>query len=88
MELVFMLLVFVAVLAVAAVAFCLWLVGAVCRGAASVFAPPRTRRPANGQACANALCRCDNPTDARFCRRCGRSLPALLRTVASRAAML
>ena len=88
MELVFLFLVFVAVLAVISVGFCLWLVSAVFRGVARVFVPARVSRPTDPQACANAECRCSNPPYARFCRRCGRSLPALLKTVASRAAML
>ncbi|HEX8342855.1 MAG TPA: hypothetical protein VF624_18275 [Tepidisphaeraceae bacterium] len=40
------------------------------------------------QVCANEQCRGTNPSHARFCRRCGKSLPSLMRTISSRVAML
>ena len=92
MELLVMLLVLVAVFGLAVVAFCLWVIGYVVgllrHAFARAFAPQRRPLWSDEQACANPNCRCENPHYARFCRRCGQSLPSLLRAVASRAAVL
>ena len=37
--------------------------------------------------CGNAACMASNPADARFCRRCGRGLPAAARVQVRRAAV-
>ncbi|HEX8322945.1 MAG TPA: hypothetical protein VF595_03435 [Tepidisphaeraceae bacterium] len=96
MEVLVILLVMVAVIAVAGLLFCVWAVAAVLRGSARVVRRsvrkvirPKHRRsfkePA-GQGCGNRDCLCANPPYARFCRRCGRPLPALLRLAGSKAA--
>jgi hypothetical protein len=73
------------------VGLCGWAVYAIIHGIVRAASPkPRLvpiSQPAP-QICGNAQCRCSNPAHARFCRRCGKSLPSLLRAVSSRVAML
>lgn len=88
MEAVLLFLIAVAVIAVTAVLFCAWTVVAVIRMLCrAIFG---TRRPAfkepTTQSCHNRHCQCGNPAYARFCRRCGQPLPALMRLVDARAA--
>ena len=74
---------------VAAVLFCGWVIVCAGRAVMRLVIPKRNPMPipANVQRCSNRQCSCDNPTYARFCRRCGKSLPNLLRIVTSTAAM-
>lgn len=47
------------------------------RMAGAVFAPCRLAPASSlvlGPVCANTTCRCANPTEARFCRRCGTTI--------------
>lgn len=78
----------VAVVAVAGVLFCVWAVVSAMRGLTRMIFGPRqpATRPAGSQDCVNNDCLCPNPGHARFCRRCGRPLPGLMRLVGSRAA--
>ncbi|MGC4032494.1 MAG: hypothetical protein QM754_12340 [Tepidisphaeraceae bacterium] len=87
MEIVFGFLVVIAVIAVAAVLFCVWLIATVVRGIGNAVRPRRqVVMPAGRQVCNNRDCLGDNPDHARFCRRCGRPLPALMRLVETQAA--
>ena len=75
---------------IAGVVLCVWLVFATIKGVIGLFRPSRpqpvyAQNPAV-QTCDNAHCHCDNPAYARFCRRCGKSLPSLLRLVDHRVA--
>lgn len=88
MEAILVGLILVAVVAVAGVLFCVWASVAAVRGLARMVfgsrkSPPRLN---GGQACVHDDCLCTNPNHARFCRRCGRPLPGLMRLVGSRAA--
>ncbi len=48
-------------------------------GTASLLSPNRPVEPVSlGTPCPEKHCRCGNPASARFCRRCGRSLPSPL----------
>ncbi len=70
----------VAVIAVTAVVFAMWiLVGAVRlvgRGVVAMFRPHRPRQPIlfGTFSCPRRGCGAINPTSARFCRRCGQEL--------------
>lgn len=48
--------------------------------------PQAVRTMTNSQFCTNEHCRTENPPHARFCRRCGQSLPMLMKTFPSAAA--
>ncbi len=77
----------------AGVLFCIWIVVAVVRFIVGLVVPKRPKPlpqvSAGGeQVCNNPQCSCRNPSHARFCRRCGKSLPSLLRVVSSRVAVL
>jgi hypothetical protein len=82
---IFTVFIFLAVIVLTAVLFCGWIVFLVGRslfGAfVSLFAPARPRRtigplrPSTVQ-CPTRMCGAINPAEARFCRRCGRGLPA------------
>ena len=92
MEALFVILLCIVAILIAAVVICAWLVLATGKALFRLFGfarRPKMRlvNPAV-QTCNNNHCRCDNPAFARFCRRCGKSLPSLLRVVADRAAML
>jgi hypothetical protein len=70
-------------------------------GVGSLFAPgkpgnrllcPSRRNPLGGKAantvqCSLRMCGAINPADAKFCRRCGRGLPAAQRVQVRRAAV-
>lgn len=78
-------------IAIAAVLFCAWAVVAIVKGIFRLFVPKRKQGllvNESVQMCGNPQCKCANPAHARFCRRCGKSLPSLLRVVSSRAAVL
>jgi hypothetical protein len=80
-------------IAIAAVGFCAWVVVVIVRGIFGLMKPKQSQPPRRSlneavQVCNNAQCRCANPAHARFCRRCGKSLPSLLRVVSGRAAVL
>jgi hypothetical protein len=94
-------LVFIGVIAVTALVFCVWVVVTiirlVARGIGAVVGPvghghkprlPPMPAATRGIACANAQCKAVNPGTARFCRRCGRELPEVHRVSVRRAAML
>ena len=99
MEVLFVIFVLVAVVTVAGIAFSIWAlsaalrmlvwsVGGAFRSVGRVVVPGGVKREAvpHGQGCSNTACLCNNPVHARFCRRCGRALPALMRLVETRAA--
>jgi hypothetical protein len=93
MEGVFLFLLVIAGIAIAAVGFCAWVLVVIIRGIFGLIKPKSSQPPRRAgneavQVCNNAQCRCANPAHARFCRRCGKSLPSLLRVVAGRAAVL
>jgi hypothetical protein len=94
MESVVIILLVVVAIVIAAVAFSTWALFAIIRGIIGIAKPKRTSSPIvhhQGRAvqmCNNVQCKCANPSHARFCRRCGKSLPSLLRVVSSRVAML
>ncbi len=87
--------VFFAVMAIAAVLFCVWMAMVVARGVGMVMswlglggrrceirgAAPVERR------CGFELCRAISAEDARYCRRCGRLLPAVRQAEVRRVAM-
>lgn len=78
---------------IAAVAFSVWAIVAIGRGVKQLVVPKRRVAlpptvPGSVQVCSNVQCRCSNPSHARFCRRCGKSLPSLLRVVSNRVAVL
>lgn len=84
-------LLFFGAIILAGVLFCVWAVLAVLRGIFRLMIPrkkPRLSTTDAVQVCANPQCGCVNPSYARFCRRCGKSLPSLMRTLSSRAAVL
>jgi len=72
--------------------FTVWVIVAGARGIARMVTGNRNRPQiphiSQIQICNNVQCQCQNPSYARFCRRCGKSLPNLLRVVPSRVAML
>lgn len=76
----------------AATLFVAWVIATIVRGIARMVSPRRHEAMTSGapgvQVCNNVQCQCHNPGFARFCRRCGKSLPTLLRVVPSRVAML
>lgn len=75
----------------AGVLFCVWAVFALLRGIVRLLIPrkkPRSLKTDAYQVCTNLKCGCVNPSYARFCRRCGKSLPSLMRVISSRAAVL
>lgn len=91
MEGLLIILISIAVIVTAAVLFVCWVTYMVIKGIVTLFLPSTYRRStpssAKGlQICTNMQCRCQNPAHARFCRRCGKSLPNLLRLAGMRAA--
>jgi|SRR5688500_14703158 ribosomal protein L40E len=90
-------LIFLGVIAISAVLFVVWLVWEVLRLMALVVwrvffgrraAPTMIEtRPADVVVCPNPRCRGENPTVARFCRRCGSGMPSVQHVLARRAAM-
>ena len=95
----FLVIVFTAVIFFGWVAFAI--IRFVLGGIGSLFAPgkpgnrllcPDRRGPLRGKAtntvqCSLRMCGAINPADAKFCRRCGRGLPAAQRVQVRRAAV-
>ena len=89
-------LIFLGVIAISAVLFVGWLAWEVVRltgvliwrlfGGRSTSATSDVRT-ADVVVCPNPRCRGENPTVARFCRRCGSGLPQAQNVVVRRAAM-
>jgi hypothetical protein len=83
MEGVFFILIFVGVIAITALLFGVWVIMAIgkvfFRIAGSVIAPPKLPpmpnvRATSASRCTNDRCNGMNPSNARFCRRCGTAL--------------
>jgi len=99
MEGIFVIFLFVGVIAITALLFGVWLIVSIIRligkGIAALFVappPPKWRaisqHPASGIRCAAERCLATNPPAARFCRRCGAALPIQRVTASRRAACL
>lgn len=100
LEYVIAILIFLAVMTVTAVIFCLWMVivagRLIFKGIGGVFRQfgsiPAPRLPmqmgARGVTCQNPQCHALNTESARFCRRCGKELPEIQRVSAKRVAAL
>lgn len=95
MEYAIALLIFLAIMAVTAVVFCVWLAVVIVRtivhgiGALVMPAPkPPMQMGARGIICQNSQCRALNTESASFCRRCGSQLPQAQRVTAKRVAAL
>ena len=97
---VFSILIFFVVIVFTAVVFFGWIAFSVIRlvfgGVGSLFAPargPGSRGPINAKRvtntvqCSLRMCGAINPAEAKFCRRCGRGLPAAQRVQVRRAAV-
>jgi hypothetical protein len=93
---VFGIFIFFIVIVLTAVIFFGWVAFAILRfvfgGVSSLFAPARSSGPvrakmANTVQCPLRMCGAINPAEARFCRRCGRGLPAAQRVQVRRAAV-
>jgi ribosomal protein L40E len=92
MEGVFTILIFMAVIAVTALIFGVWIIATIARllfrGIFSLFNPPTLQMPSiNGTICRNDRCRAPNPGTAQFCRRCGQKFPQPQQVNVRRAAM-
>jgi len=94
MEWALSILVFIGVIAVTAVIFCIWMVVTIVRlilrGIGAVVAPgrlPPMPSATRGLVCPNDRCRAVSPAAAKFCRRCGKELPQAQRVSVRRAAM-
>ena len=101
MEWFVLILAFLAVILIAALLFGGWLIVATLRftwhvikwmfGAATRHPSDELRLVAGSardeMRCPNELCRAANPSDARFCRRCGRAMPAAQQVQVRRAAV-
>ena len=88
---VFTVFIFFVVIVLTAVVFFGWVVYIIGRsvvgGLVSLFAPARPRvMMTNTVQCPTRMCGAINPAHARFCRRCGRGLPAAQRVQVRRAA--
>jgi hypothetical protein len=103
LEYVIAILIFLAVMTVTAVIFCLWMVivagRLIFRGIGGIFgifgrfgSIPAPRLPmqmgGRGVTCQNPQCHALNTESARFCRRCGKELPEIQRVSAKRVAAL
>lgn len=95
-EVFFTIFLFIAITGITAVLFGGWVILTVFRvlgrGLGLLFGGsghvrPVTMRSPNMRTCPNASCKMSNPTDARFCRRCGTHLPEAQRVSVRRAAM-
>jgi ribosomal protein L40E len=94
---VFSILIFFVVIVFTAVVFFGWIAFSVIRfvfgGVGSLFAPTQSRgrinasRVTNTVQCSLRMCGAINPAEAKFCRRCGRGLPAAQRVQVRRAAV-
>lgn len=86
---VFILVILAAVVAIAGVLFIVWVIASIAKAIARACAPkhnttvPLLNAP---QRCYNEHCRTENPPHARFCRRCGQSLPMLMKILPGAAA--
>ncbi len=100
MEFLFTILIFFGVIALAAVVFGGWMLVWMARGIYRTLFGHRLvsqarashsmrihRREPSSLRCDRPLCRAENPAGARFCRRCGRSLPDAGRLSVQRVAM-
>ena len=94
MEGLFTILIFLSVICLTALIFGVWVIVSIARliirGITAAVTPPKLPpMPAatRGVVCQNGQCRTLNPGNARFCRRCGRELPAAQRVSVRRAAM-
>jgi hypothetical protein len=94
MEGVFVIFLFVGVIAITALIFGAWIVVGIVRlvfrAIGALFVAPAPPPPQRAQVigtiqCGSQQCRATNPSNARFCRRCGQSLP-IQRVAASRRA--
>jgi len=77
------------IILVVATLFVLWLFASIARGIARLVSPRRpepVRTMTGSQFCPNPHCRTENPPHARFCRRCGQSLPMLMKVLPPAAA--
>ena len=88
--------VFFLVMGITLLIFCGWaffmVVRGIVGGVAGLFGPPRSRAgprmaSTNTVRCMNRGCGAVNPTNARFCRRCGHMMPAAQRVQVRRAAV-
>ena len=98
-EVVVTILIFIAVIAIAAVLFGGWLIVATCRMVMRMLSAPFRRAPdhtamiegptlpSGATRCSNDRCRVENPAVASFCRRCGSPLRAVERVPVRRVAM-
>lgn len=90
MEAFLLIVLMVGILVVTVIITAVWCVSAAVRGIFGLFRP--SQRPYHqppqimSQVCTNRSCQAGNPAHARFCRRCGKSLPSLLRVVNDQAA--
>lgn len=94
MEGIFFILIFIGVIAITALLFCVWIIVMIARLGArmvgAMFAPPRAPampfvRAVPAVRCGNSRCNAMNPAGARFCRRCGHAV-ATQRVAARRVA--
>ena len=83
-EVFFTIFLFIAITGITAVLFGGWvlitILRVVGRGVGALFGATGHMRPiampsAKMRSCPNVSCKMSNPTDARFCRRCGTHLP-------------
>jgi len=82
MEILLIILIMVAVVGMTAMVFCVWAVMSLARGAWRLLFGKSQKPSVNAagtKTCGNTQCECVNPAQARFCRRCGRMLPGLVR---------
>lgn len=87
---------FVVAVAVTLVVFVLWLLLSIVRFVARLFLGPglkktqpvSSRDPPHTRRCVQGSCKAMNPTEARFCRRCGRRMDEPQRVPVRRVAML
>ena len=85
-------LVFLGVIAISAVLFVFWILRLACVLVWRLFAGRRDAaqvievQPRDVNACPNPRCRAENPSAARFCRRCGSGMPQAQHMIARRAA--
>jgi hypothetical protein len=88
--------IFFVVIVITAMVFFIWLIVGGVRLVTgligSVFAPNRSPRMMSARSiptirCPTHGCQAINPSDARFCRRCGRGLPGAQRVQVRRAAV-
>lgn len=93
-ELIFTILLFVGLTAIAAVIFGGWVIVSLVRFMARLvmdpfhgYEPAPQPSPAPSRRCGRRECQTENPAEARFCRRCGKPLAEARRVSVRRAAM-